>query len=470
MVSDLKNALADDLPLLSRDGGFIREGYHSGLDEIKNLKEDSHKVIAGLQVKYAEETGISNLKIKFNNVIGYFIEVQSKYAAEMLENKKFIHRQSVLNAARFTTGELTELENKIRGAADKALAMELDLYNNLVREVIVEAQDISRTAKSLAELDVGAALAELAVEKNYCRPEVDDSLIFDIQEGRHPVVEAAIEKEHASAFVGNNCQLGEETSLIWLITGPNMAGKSTFLRQNAIIAIMAQMGSYVPCKSAHIGVINKLFSRVGASDDLARGRSTFMVEMVETASILNQADERSFVILDEIGRGTATFDGLSIAWAVVEHLHEINKCRALFATHYHELTTLVNKLSKMSLHCMKIKEYKGNVIFLHEVIDGAADRSYGIHVAKLAGLPISVIKRAEEVLKFLENDGKSNNISQLVDDLPLFAAAHHVDKEDSNEAEKYKPLLELLDSIIPDDLTPKQALEKLYEIKSIKIS
>ena len=470
LVSDLKNALADDLPLLSRDGGFIREGYHSGLDEIKNLKEDSHKVIAGLQVKYAEETGISNLKIKFNNVIGYFIEVQSKYAAEMLENKQFIHRQSVLNAARFTTVELTELENKIRGAADKALAMELDLYNNLVREVIVEAQDISRTAKSLAELDVGAALAELAVEKNYCRPEVDDSLIFDIQEGRHPVVEAAIEKEHASAFVGNNCRLGEETSLIWLITGPNMAGKSTFLRQNAIIAIMAQMGSYVPCKSAHIGVINKLFSRVGASDDLARGRSTFMVEMVETASILNQADERSFVILDEIGRGTATFDGLSIAWAVVEHLHEINKCRALFATHYHELTTLVNKLSKMSLHCMKIKEYKGNVIFLHEVIDGAADRSYGIHVAKLAGLPIPVIKRAEEVLKFLENDGKSNNISQLVDDLPLFAAAHHVDKEDSNEAEKYKPLLELLDSIIPDDLTPKQALEKLYEIKSIKIS
>lgn len=435
------------------------------MDEIKALKEDSHKVIAGLQGKYAEETGIANLKIKYNNVIGYFIEVQSKYATEMLENKNFIHRQSVLNAARFTTVELTELENKIRGAADKALAMELELYNNLVREVIMEVDDISRTAKALAELDVGAGLAELAVEKNYCRPLVDDSLVFEVNEGRHPVVEAAIEKEHGSAFVGNNCRLGDDASLIWLITGPNMAGKSTFLRQNAIIAIMAQMGAYVPCKSAHIGVIDKLFSRVGASDDLARGRSTFMVEMVETASILNQADERSFVILDEIGRGTATFDGLSIAWAVVEHLHEVNRCRALFATHYHELTTLVNKLPNMSLHCMRIKEYNGDVIFLHEVIDGAADRSYGIHVAKLAGLPKTVLKRADEVLKFLENEGKSSSISQLVDDLPLFALAHACAEKEEAE-EKYNPLLEALEKINPDDLTPKQALEKLYELKS----
>ena len=465
LVNDLANALDDELPLLARDGGFIRPGYHPALDEIKALKEDSHKVIAGLQGKYAEETGIANLKIKYNNVIGYFIEVQSKYATEMLENKNFIHRQSVLNAARFTTVELTELENKIRGAADKALAMELELYNNLVREVIMEVDDISRTAKALAELDVGAGLAELAVEKNYCRPLVDDSLVFEVNEGRHPVVEAAIEKEHGSAFVGNNCRLGDDASLIWLITGPNMAGKSTFLRQNAIIAIMAQMGAYVPCKSAHIGVIDKLFSRVGASDDLARGRSTFMVEMVETASILNQADERSFVILDEIGRGTATFDGLSIAWAVVEHLHEVNRCRALFATHYHELTTLVNKLPNMSLHCMRIKEYNGDVIFLHEVIDGAADRSYGIHVAKLAGLPKTVLKRADEVLKFLENEGKSSSISQLVDDLPLFALAHACAEKEEAE-EKYNPLLEALEKINPDDLTPKQALEKLYELKS----
>ena len=387
LVSTLEQALAEDLPLLARDGGFIREGFYPPLDEIKLLKNDSHKMIVELQNKYAEATGISNLKIKYNNVIGYFIEVQSKFAPEMLENKDFIHRQSVLNATRFTTVELTELENKIRGAADKALAMELEMFDNLVKDVRLASEDISRTAKAMAELDVSSALADLAVEKNYCRPQIDDSLVFDVKEGRHPVVENAISKENAGAFVGNNCQLDDAHGRLWLLTGPNMAGKSTFLRQNAIIAIMAQMGSFVPCASAHIGVIDKIFSRVGASDDLARGRSTFMVEMVETASILNQADERSFVILDEIGRGTATFDGLSIAWAVVEHLHELNKCRALFATHYHELTALTSKLPLMTLHCMKIKEFNDEVIFLHEVIDGAADRSYGIHVAKLAGCP-----------------------------------------------------------------------------------
>lgn len=469
LVSHLADALEEDLPLLARDGGFIRSGYHAGLDEVRSLKEDSHKLIVSLQNKYAEATRISNLKIKYNNVIGYFIEVQSKYATEMLENKEFIHRQSVLNAARFTTVELTELENKIRGAADKALALEQELFASLVEEVMIEAEDISRTSKALAELDLGAALADLAVEKNYCRPIVDESLSFEIEDGRHPVVEAAIEKEHEAAFVGNDCKLGEDESMIWLITGPNMAGKSTFLRQNALIAVMAQMGSYVPCRSAKIGVINKLFSRVGASDDLARGRSTFMVEMVETAGILNQADERSFVILDEIGRGTATFDGLSIAWAVVEHLHEVNKCRALFATHYHELTSLVSKLPKMSLHCMKIKEYNGNVVFLHEVIEGAADRSYGIHVAKLAGLPRVVLKRASEVLDYLEKEGKSSSIRELVDDLPLFAVAKAQAAEEEarvEASERLSPLIELINGINPDDLSPREALDKLYEIKA----
>ena len=469
LVSHLAEALEEDLPLLARDGGFIRSGYHAGLDEVRSLKEDSHKLIVSLQNKYAEATRISNLKIKYNNVIGYFIEVQSKYATEMLENKEFIHRQSVLNAARFTTVELTELENKIRGAADKALALEQELFASLVEEVMIEAEDISRTSKALAELDLGAALADLAVEKNYCRPIVDESLSFEIEDGRHPVVEAAIEKEHEAAFVGNDCKLGEDESMIWLITGPNMAGKSTFLRQNALIAVMAQMGSYVPCRSAKIGVINKLFSRVGASDDLARGRSTFMVEMVETAGILNQADERSFVILDEIGRGTATFDGLSIAWAVVEHLHEVNKCRALFATHYHELTSLVSKLPKMSLHCMKIKEYNGNVVFLHEVIEGAADRSYGIHVAKLAGLPRVVLKRASEVLDYLEKEGKSSSIRELVDDLPLFAVAKAQAAEEEarvEASERLSPLIELINGINPDDLSPREALDKLYEIKA----
>lgn len=464
LVSTLEQALAEDLPLLARDGGFIREGFYPPLDEIKLLKNDSHKMIVELQNKYAEVTGISNLKIKYNNVIGYFIEVQSKFAPEMLENKDFIHRQSVLNATRFTTVELTELENKIRGAADKALAMELEMFDNLVKDVRLASEDISRTAKAMAELDVSSALADLAVEKNYCRPQIDDSLVFDVKEGRHPVVENAISKENAGAFVGNNCQLDDAHGRLWLLTGPNMAGKSTFLRQNAIIAIMAQMGSFVPCASAHIGVIDKIFSRVGASDDLARGRSTFMVEMVETASILNQADERSFVILDEIGRGTATFDGLSIAWAVVEHLHELNKCRALFATHYHELTALTSKLPLMTLHCMKIKEFNDEVIFLHEVIDGAADRSYGIHVAKLAGLPRTVVKRAEQVLETLEREGKSQSISQLAEELPLFAA---VRSKDEPAAQQIVPAMEALKELNPDNLTPREALDKLYELKNL---
>lgn len=464
LVSTLEQALAEDLPLLARDGGFIREGFYPPLDEIKLLKNDSHKMIVELQNKYAEATGISNLKIKYNNVIGYFIEVQSKFAPEMLENKDFIHRQSVLNATRFTTVELTELENKIRGAADKALAMELEMFDNLVKDVRLASEDISRTAKAMAELDVSSALADLAVEKNYCRPQIDDSLVFDVKEGRHPVVENAISKENAGAFVGNNCQLDDAHGRLWLLTGPNMAGKSTFLRQNAIIAIMAQMGSFVPCASAHIGVIDKIFSRVGASDDLARGHSTFMVEMVETASILNQADERSFVILDEIGRGTATFDGLSIAWAVVEHLHELNKCRALFATHYHELTALTSKLPLMTLHCMKIKEFNDEVIFLHEVIDGAADRSYGIHVAKLAGLPRTVVKRAEQVLETLEREGKSQSVSQLAEDLPLFAA---VRSKDEPAAQQIVPAMEALKELNPDNLTPREALDKLYELKNL---
>lgn len=463
LVTSLSEALAEELPLLARDGGFVREGYYAPLDEIKLLKNDSHKMIVELQNKYAADTGIANLKIKYNNVIGYFIEVQSKFATQMLENTDYIHRQSVLNACRFTTIELTELENKIRGAADKALAMELEIFENLVQDIKLSSDDIARTAKAMAELDVAAALADLAVEKNYCRPLIDDSLVFDIKDGRHPVVENAINRQNEGAFVGNDCRLDEEAGRIWLLTGPNMAGKSTFLRQNAIIAVMAQMGSYVPCSSAHIGVIDKIFSRVGASDDLARGRSTFMVEMVETASILNQADERSFVILDEIGRGTATYDGLSIAWAVMEHLHEVNKCRTLFATHYHELTALTSKLPEMTLHCMKIKEYNDEVIFLHEVINGAADRSYGIHVAKLAGLPAAVIRRSEQVLDSLEHNSKSTSVSKLADDLPLFAALRAQPEPQVIKS----PALEALEQTNPDNLTPREALEKLYELKSL---
>lgn len=464
LVANLQSALQDDLPLLARDGGFVREGYSAALDEIKRLKNDSHKLIIELQAKYAEATGISNLKIKFNNVIGYFIEVQSKFATQMLEDKQFIHRQSVLNASRFTTVELSELEDKIRGASDKALAMELEIFDQLVNDIKIYCDDILKTAKALARLDVAAALADLAVEKNYCRPIIDNSLAFEIKGGRHPVVEASINKAGSGTFVGNDCNLNEQNGRLWLLTGPNMAGKSTFLRQNAIIAVMAQMGSFVPCESAHIGVIDKIFSRVGASDDLARGRSTFMVEMVETAAILNQADERSFVILDEIGRGTATFDGLSIAWAVIEHLHDINKCRTIFATHYHELTALTSKLPQMTLHCMKIKEFNDEVVFLHEVIDGAADRSYGIHVAKLAGLPKAVLKRSEQVLQHLEKNGKTASMQELADDLPLFAAV----REKAEAQPATSPALEALTQINPDELSPKEALEKLYELKSLQ--
>lgn len=460
LVDELERALADELPLLARDGGFVREGYYPPLDEIRRVKNNSQQIILQLQEKYAAATDIPNLKIKYNNLIGYFVEVPAKFATRMLENKDFIHRQSVLNAVRFTTVELTEIENEIRGAGEKLLATELELFNKLVTEVRIAADDISRTAKALAELDVGAALADLAAEKNYCRPEIDDSFCFDVEDGRHPVVEASLAREHGGAFVGNDCRLGGDYSNIWLITGPNMAGKSTFLRQNAIIAVMAQIGSFVPAKRARIGVVNKLFSRVGASDDLARGRSTFMVEMVETASILNRADERSLVILDEIGRGTATFDGLSIAWAVVEHLHEVNRCRALFATHYHELTSLVGKLHKMSLHCMKIKEFNDEVIFLHEVIDGAADRSYGIHVAKLAGLPPVVLKRAEQVLSSLENDKKNANIKELADDLPLFSSL-------KKEEKKPSAVDAALAEICPDNLTPREALDELYRLKAL---
>ena len=463
LVNKLGQALIEeDLPLLSRDGGFVREGYSSALDEMRNLRGHSHKTIINLQSKYIEQSGVSGLKIKFNNLIGYFIEVPTKETTKIMEDKTFIFRQSVLNASRFTTVELTELEDKIRGAADKALAMELAIYDELLTSIKVSSDDIIKCGNALAEIDVAISLATLAVENNYCRPIVDDSLSFEIEEGRHPVVEQSLKQANATPFVGNNCFLGGDKGNLWLLTGPNMAGKSTYLRQNAIIAIMAQMGSYVPAKRARIGIINKVFSRVGASDDLAKGRSTFMVEMVETACILNQADERSFVILDEIGRGTATFDGLSIAWAVVEYLHEINRCRTIFATHYHELTSLAGKLPRLSLHCMKIKEFNDEVIFLHEVIDGSADRSYGIHVAKLAGLPKALIKRADQVLQNLERQDKGLSAKDIAADLPLFANLNT-----KVEVVEKSPALDELELVNPDDLSPREALEKLYELKKL---
>ncbi|WP_331373064.1 DNA mismatch repair protein MutS [Sinorhizobium chiapasense] len=467
----LESMLAEELPLLKRDGGFVREGAHDELDEMRALRDQSRRVIAGLQLQYCEETGIKSLKIKHNNVLGYFIEVTAGNAGAMIDTDagraRFIHRQTMANAMRFTTTELAELETKIANAADRALAIELEAFEALAGEVVAHAEAIKAAALALATLDVSTGLAVLAEEQNYARPAVDRSRMFTIDGGRHPVVEQALRRQAANAFVANGCDLsppdGHDGGAIWLLTGPNMGGKSTFLRQNALIAIMAQMGSFVPAAAAHIGIVDRLFSRVGASDDLARGRSTFMVEMVETAAILNQATDRSLVILDEIGRGTATFDGLSIAWAAVEHLHEVNRCRGLFATHFHELTVLSEKLGRLSNATMRVKEWDGDVIFLHEVGPGAADRSYGIQVARLAGLPASVVARAKDVLAKLEDADRKNPASQLIDDLPLFQVA--IRREEAATRAGPSKVEEALKALNPDDMTPRDALDALYSLK-----
>lgn len=462
LVDRLARALAPDLPLNARDGGFIAPGFHDGLDELKTLRTESHGLLMRLEKRYQDETGVAALKIRHNNIIGHHIEVSSKQAEKLGEG--FIHRQTMASTARYTTTELIELAGRITGAADRALALELDLLAELIAEVTARAAEIALAAGALAALDSAAALAELAESNRWTRPRIDDSTAFDIRGGRHPVVEAALAAVNAGPFVANDCDLADQQRL-WLITGPNMAGKSTFLRQNALIAILAQMGSFVPAESAHIGVVDRLFSRVGAADDLARGRSTFMVEMVETAAILNQAGPRALVILDEIGRGTATFDGLSIAWAVVESLHEVNRCRALFATHYHELTRLTSRLASLSCHMMRVKEWQGDVVFLHEVGAGAADRSYGIHVARLAGLPPAVVGRAEEVLEILEKSDQASGMARLADDLPLFAAL----ARPSKAAAPAQPsaVETALKGVNPDDLTARQALDLVYELKRL---
>ena len=472
-IARLADALADDLPLLARDGGFIRAGHHADLDELVALRDKSRKLIAQFQARYVKDTGRPGLKIKHNNVLGYFIELPVKQAEGLAngEDSPYIHRQTMANAIRFTTVELSELEGRILKAAERALALELSLMDGLVRQVTAEAEPVARAAEALADVDVMAALAELAVTRRYVRPSVDTSHAFAIEGGRHPVVEAALERSGAGQFFANDCHLSsvdeiEDATRLWLLTGPNMAGKSTFLRQNALIAVMAQIGSFVPAAAAHIGVVDRLFSRVGASDDLAQGRSTFMVEMVETATILNQAGPRALVILDEIGRGTATYDGLSIAWAVVEHLHEENCCRALFATHYHELTALSGRLDHLSCHTMRVKEWQDDVVFLHEVASGAADRSYGIHVSKLAGLPATVVDRAEAVLKILEADEQGSAMCDLAADLPLFqslpAASAATAPTGPTAVER------AVDRITPDDMSPRTALDFVYEIKRLR--
>jgi DNA mismatch repair protein MutS len=471
LAAELERALADELPAFRRDGGFVRAGHDTALDEARALRDESRRIVAALQVRYAETTGVRSLKIRHNNVLGYFVDVTAQHGEKLMAaplSATFIHRQTLAGQVRFTTTELGELEAKIANAAERALALELEIFDRLAADVAAASAAIKAAAEALAVVDVAAALASLAAERDYVRPLVDGSLAFAISGGRHPVVEQALSHD-GGPFVANDCKLSppadETAGRIWLVTGPNMAGKSTFLRQNALIAVLAQLGSFVPASAAHIGVVDRLFSRVGAADDLARGRSTFMVEMVETAAILNQAGERALVILDEIGRGTATFDGLSIAWATIEHLHESNRCRALFATHFHEMTALAAKLKRLHNATMRVKEWQGEVVFLHEVVPGAADRSYGIQVAKLAGLPPSVIERAKLVLTQLEAEDRISPARKLIDDLPLFAATRRPAGPPAAEA-GLLAVVEALAALHPDEMSPRDALEALYALKT----
>ncbi|HEX4534930.1 MAG TPA: DNA mismatch repair protein MutS [Rhizomicrobium sp.] len=463
MTDRLEYLLVAEPPFLARDGGFIVAGAHAPLDEVRSLRDESRRVVASLETRYRSESGVAALRIKHNGILGYFIEVTPQHADKLqtgTNRETFRHRQTIGTAVRFSTDELATLATRISEAAEQALALERALFDEMVAIVLEAASSLSAIADALARIDVASALGELAVAARQVRPQVDESLNFKIVRGRHPVVEAALQSEHAQPFVPNDCDLSPDgVGRLWLVTGPNMAGKSTFLRQNALIAILAQMGAFVPAQSAHIGIVDKLFSRVGAADDLARGRSTFMVEMVETAAILNQATQKSLVILDEIGRGTATFDGLAIAWAAAEHLHEANKSRALFATHYHEMTALSERLSSLACVTMRVREWNDTIVFLHEVAPGTADRSYGIHVAKLAGLPLPVIARAEDVLRALEEGREGHKPLARIDDLPLF-------QTNTPLPVKSSAVEETLREISPDALSPKQALELLYALKA----
>ena len=463
LAEKITPALADELPLLARDGHFIRQGYDRQLDELRQMRDESRRLMANLQAGYAEATGITALKIKHNNVLGYHIEVRAAHAEKLMQDDRFIHRQTTAQAVRFTTTELAEKEQALSSASDKALALELQLFEQLVEDVIASIDLVLASADAIAALDVACSTAKLAELFDYCCPHLTDDTTFSIEAGRHPVVEQAISQE--TKFIANDCSLSEAANL-WLLTGPNMAGKSTYLRQNAHMAILAQAGFYVPAKRAEIGIVDKIFSRVGASDDLARGQSTFMVEMVETAAILNQSTEKSLVILDEIGRGTATWDGLAIAWACLEYLHNQIACRALFATHYHELTALQGQLPRLRPHAMQVKEWRGDIIFLHQVASGAADKSYGVHVARLAGLPKMVTKRAGQLVSQLE----AGSLHSHAPALPLFELPENSQNNMYDVASEADDTMENLRQMIaelePDSLTPKQALSVLYDLKS----
>ena len=460
LTDRLERALVESPPLDSGKGGYIAEGYDSELDKLRDAASNGRRAIAALEAKYRDSTAISSLKIRHNAVLGYHVEVSSRHADKLMAaDSGFTHRQTLAGVVRFNSPELHEEAGRVVEAGTHALAAEAAHAEELTALAVDAAAKITATAEAISRIDVAAGHAHRAVEGGWCRPQLTDDHVIRIEAGRHPVVEAALARS-GDRFVANDLSLIPESRL-WLITGPNMGGKSTFLRQTALMAVLAQAGSFVPAASARIGIVDRLFSRVGASDNLARGRSTFMVEMVETAAILAQASPQSLVILDEIGRGTSTYDGLAIAWAVVEAMHDSVKCRTLFATHYHELTRLSERLDSLSLHNVRAREWKGDLVLLHEVADGAADRSYGIAVAKLAGLPPAVVSRARSVLAKLEaGRDATGGIAAGLDDLPLFAAA--------NEQEKAPdPLVAALEAVDPDRLTPREALDSLYELKRL---
>ncbi len=461
LVDLLRRALVASPPIDSAQGGYIAEGYDSELDILRGQGGEGRKAIAALEARYRAETGIASLRIKHNGVLGYHIEVQARYADPLMAaDSGFTHRQTLAGVLRFNAPDLHEQAMRVGQSGAHALAAEAAHLEELIAAALARTTQIAATADALARLDVAAGLAERAAEGGWSRPRFEQHSCFDVRGGRHPVVEAAVAAQ-GGRFVANDCSLSEQGRL-WLVTGPNMGGKSTFLRQNAAIAILAQAGSPVPAQSARLGIVDRLFSRVGASDNLARGRSTFMVEMVETAAILAQATERSFVILDEVGRGTSTYDGLAIAWAVVEAVHDINLCRCLFATHYHELTRLAERLDALSLHHVRAREWKGELVLLHELADGPADRSYGIAVAKLAGLSPPVLARAREVLKKLEAGRQATGgLAAGLDDLPLFAAAVQA------EVAAADPLRQAVETLDVDALSPREALDTLYRLKAM---
>jgi DNA mismatch repair protein MutS len=448
-------------PVDAAQGGYIAEGYDAALDALRATGGEGRRAIAALEARYRQQTGIATLKIRHNGVLGYHVEVPARNADKLMAaDSGFTHRQTLAGVVRFNAPELHEQALRVGQAGAHALAAEAAHLEDLIGEVLKRADAIAAAADALARLDVAAALAERAAEGGWCRPAFVGHSCFDVEGGRHPVVEDAL-RASGGRFVANDCFLSEDNRL-WLVTGPNMGGKSTFLRQNALIALLAQAGSYVPASRATLGLVDRLFSRVGASDNLARGRSTFMVEMVETAAIIAQATPRSFVILDEVGRGTSTYDGLAIAWAVVEAIHDRNRCRCLFATHYHELTRLAERLDALSLHHVRAREWKGDLVFLHELAKGPADRSYGLAVAKLAGLPPPVLARARSVLaKLEEGRAATGGIAAGLDDLPLFAAAA------AQEEAAPDPVAALLADVDADSLSPRDALELVYRLKRL---